>query len=307
MVLKKQWWWDWLLLFADPQDEQLKLENECMKHERNLKILENKLKNHEDNIQAMKSDLAQREEELQVTTAVLKLSVNWSHTFEAILTTLCLIPHTQLFHVSYAKLAVSKLTHREDLPPPEHRGVFSQMSPDSHMWWQEYVAKASEISPERQQVTGSTKSIDTEITRLKKRIKVYESSHGQHEQVVRWEVVCDSSLHDRVTVIFLKSDKNVSLPLRGSAHPSGFLLRTDSLSLLSKSIQSARWPSLNHLLALFWKKTNWGDAVFCPLSSLGSTPRPSRCTDRKPTKWEICAGSSIDSTTSCQTGRTDTK
>lgn len=47
------------------------------------------------------------------------------------------------------------------------------------------MAKASEISPERQQVTGSTKSIDTEITRLKKRIKVYESSHGQHEQVVR--------------------------------------------------------------------------------------------------------------------------
>ncbi|XP_036981226.1 structural maintenance of chromosomes protein 6 isoform X2 [Acanthopagrus latus] len=96
------------------RDEQMKLETECMKHERNLKILENKLKSHEDNIQAMKSDLTQREEELQ-----------------------------------------------------------------------EYVAKASEISPERQQVTGSTKSIDTEITRLKKKLKVYESSHGQHEQVVR--------------------------------------------------------------------------------------------------------------------------
>lgn len=65
-----------MLLFADPQDEQLKLENECMKHERNLKILENKLKSHEDNIQAMKSDLAQREDELQVTTAVLNVSVN---------------------------------------------------------------------------------------------------------------------------------------------------------------------------------------------------------------------------------------
>uniref|UniRef100_A0AAQ5XFB7 Structural maintenance of chromosomes protein 6 n=1 Tax=Amphiprion ocellaris TaxID=80972 RepID=A0AAQ5XFB7_AMPOC len=36
--------------------------------------------------------------------------------------------------------------------------------------------------PERQQVTSSTKSIDTEITRLKRKIKVYESSHGEHEQ-----------------------------------------------------------------------------------------------------------------------------
>ncbi|XP_044022081.1 structural maintenance of chromosomes protein 6 isoform X2 [Siniperca chuatsi] len=96
------------------KDEQMKLEAECAKHERNLKILENKLKAHEDNIQAMKSDLAQREEELQ-----------------------------------------------------------------------EYVAKATEISPERQQVTGSTKSIDAEITRLKKKIKVFESSHGEQEQVVR--------------------------------------------------------------------------------------------------------------------------
>uniref|UniRef100_A0A3B5AVH8 Structural maintenance of chromosomes protein 6 n=1 Tax=Stegastes partitus TaxID=144197 RepID=A0A3B5AVH8_9TELE len=41
----------------------------------------------------------------------------------------------------------------------------------------EYVAKATEISPERQQVSGSTKSIDTEISRLKRKIRVYESSH----------------------------------------------------------------------------------------------------------------------------------
>lgn len=101
--------------------------------------------------------------------------------------------------------------------------------------------------------------------------------------------------------------KRVSASSEVQPHPIGFLLRTDSLSLLSESIQSARRPSLNRLLALFWKKKNWGYAVFCPLSSLGSTPRPSLCTDRKPTKWEICAGSSIDSTTSCQTGRTDTK
>ncbi|XP_008289482.1 structural maintenance of chromosomes protein 6 [Stegastes partitus] len=50
---------------------------------------------------------------------------------------------------------------------------------------QEYVAKATEISPERQQVSGSTKSIDTEISRLKRKIRVYESSHGEQEQVVR--------------------------------------------------------------------------------------------------------------------------
>uniref|UniRef100_A0A8C9ZKJ7 Structural maintenance of chromosomes protein 6 n=1 Tax=Sander lucioperca TaxID=283035 RepID=A0A8C9ZKJ7_SANLU len=95
-------------------DEQLKLEAECAKHKRTLKILENKLKAHEDNIQAMRSDLSQREEELQ-----------------------------------------------------------------------EYVAKATEISPERQQVTRSPKSIDTEITRLQKKLKVYESNHGEHEHVVR--------------------------------------------------------------------------------------------------------------------------
>ncbi|XP_037550761.1 structural maintenance of chromosomes protein 6 [Nematolebias whitei] len=50
---------------------------------------------------------------------------------------------------------------------------------------QEYVAKASQISPERQSDACSTKSIDTEITRLKKKLKVHESSHGEHEQVVR--------------------------------------------------------------------------------------------------------------------------
>lgn len=50
---------------------------------------------------------------------------------------------------------------------------------------QEYVAKASEICPERQQVNGSPKSIDVEITRLKKKLKVYESNYGEHETVVR--------------------------------------------------------------------------------------------------------------------------
>ncbi|KAM9354821.1 structural maintenance of chromosomes protein 6 [Pholidichthys leucotaenia] len=50
---------------------------------------------------------------------------------------------------------------------------------------QEYVAKATEICPERQQVTGSTKNIDTEITRLKRKIKVYESTYGEQEKVVR--------------------------------------------------------------------------------------------------------------------------
>ncbi|KAM6968642.1 structural maintenance of chromosomes protein 6 [Tautogolabrus adspersus] len=50
---------------------------------------------------------------------------------------------------------------------------------------QEYVAKASEISPERQQVTASTKSIDRRITQLKEKIKVLESSHGDREKVVR--------------------------------------------------------------------------------------------------------------------------
>ncbi|XP_053192059.1 structural maintenance of chromosomes protein 6 [Scomber japonicus] len=50
---------------------------------------------------------------------------------------------------------------------------------------QEYVAKATKISPERQQVTSSTKRIDAEISRLKKRLKIYESCYGEQEQVVR--------------------------------------------------------------------------------------------------------------------------
>ncbi|CAB1331281.1 unnamed protein product [Coregonus sp. 'balchen'] len=49
----------------------------------------------------------------------------------------------------------------------------------------EFVAKAKEISPERQQVDRSAKRIDVEITRLRKKISVQESSHGDDEQVVR--------------------------------------------------------------------------------------------------------------------------
>lgn len=87
---------------------------ECVKFERNLKMLENKLKNHEENIQEMKSELAQREEELQ-----------------------------------------------------------------------DFVSKALEICPERPQVKSSARTIDLEITRLQKKLMIYESSHGDQETVVR--------------------------------------------------------------------------------------------------------------------------
>ncbi|TNN78243.1 Structural maintenance of chromosomes protein 6 [Liparis tanakae] len=50
---------------------------------------------------------------------------------------------------------------------------------------QEYVAKATEISPERQQATRSARSIDIEITRMKKTIEVHEENHGEQKQVVR--------------------------------------------------------------------------------------------------------------------------
>lgn len=53
------------------QDEQLKLETECLKHERNLKLLEKKLKGHEGNIQAMKSVLSGKEQDLQVKRTLL--------------------------------------------------------------------------------------------------------------------------------------------------------------------------------------------------------------------------------------------
>ncbi|KAK7904232.1 hypothetical protein WMY93_016839 [Mugilogobius chulae] len=49
----------------------------------------------------------------------------------------------------------------------------------------DYVVKASEICPERQQSKSSAKSIDLEITRLRKKLKIYESTHGEPEAVVR--------------------------------------------------------------------------------------------------------------------------
>lgn len=61
----------------------------------------------------------------------------------------------------------------------------------------EYVAKAKEISPERQDVNRSAKSIDTEITRLKKRISQQESSHGDHEQIVREYAEALSNYRDK--------------------------------------------------------------------------------------------------------------
>lgn len=53
------------------QDEQLKLETECLKHERNLKLLEKKLKGYEGNIQAMRSVLSGKEQDLQVKRTLL--------------------------------------------------------------------------------------------------------------------------------------------------------------------------------------------------------------------------------------------
>uniref|UniRef100_A0A668AAD1 Structural maintenance of chromosomes 6 n=1 Tax=Myripristis murdjan TaxID=586833 RepID=A0A668AAD1_9TELE len=60
--------------------------------------------------------------------------------------------------------------------------LISEMLTTVYTLLQESVAKASEISPERQQVDRSAKSIDTEITRLKKRISVQESTHGDQEE-----------------------------------------------------------------------------------------------------------------------------
>uniref|UniRef100_A0A3B3E1R5 Structural maintenance of chromosomes protein 6 n=2 Tax=Oryzias melastigma TaxID=30732 RepID=A0A3B3E1R5_ORYME len=50
---------------------------------------------------------------------------------------------------------------------------------------QEHVQKATAISPERQSGSCSAKTIDAEITRLKTKIQVYQSSHGDPEQLVR--------------------------------------------------------------------------------------------------------------------------
>ncbi|RVE57610.1 hypothetical protein OJAV_G00218000 [Oryzias javanicus] len=50
---------------------------------------------------------------------------------------------------------------------------------------QEHVQKATAISPERQSGSCSAKTIDAQITCLKKKIQVYQSSHGDPEHLVR--------------------------------------------------------------------------------------------------------------------------
>lgn len=59
------------------------------------------------------------------------------------------------------------------------------------------VAKASDICPERVEVTRSARSIDSEITRLRRRISAQESSHGDPEQVVRQYAEALSNYKDK--------------------------------------------------------------------------------------------------------------
>ncbi|XP_012677888.1 structural maintenance of chromosomes protein 6 [Clupea harengus] len=50
---------------------------------------------------------------------------------------------------------------------------------------EEFIEKAKQISPVRQSVDRSTKSLDTEITRLRQKITAQERSHGDKEKVMR--------------------------------------------------------------------------------------------------------------------------
>ncbi|KAL2098864.1 hypothetical protein ACEWY4_005344 [Coilia grayii] len=50
---------------------------------------------------------------------------------------------------------------------------------------QEFIEKAKKICPERQSADRSTKSLDTEITRLRQKITAQEQSHGDKEKVIR--------------------------------------------------------------------------------------------------------------------------
>uniref|UniRef100_A0A8C1FWX9 Structural maintenance of chromosomes protein 6 n=1 Tax=Cyprinus carpio TaxID=7962 RepID=A0A8C1FWX9_CYPCA len=70
---------------------------------------------------------------------------------------------------------------------------------------QDCEAKAKEICPVRQQVDQSARCIDAEITRLRQKISAEESSHGDKEQVIRYEQLCfQKSLPDSIGTPVLK-------------------------------------------------------------------------------------------------------
>ncbi|KAM6961221.1 structural maintenance of chromosomes protein 6 [Aplochiton taeniatus] len=61
----------------------------------------------------------------------------------------------------------------------------------------ESVAKASEICPERLEVNRSAKSMDSELSRLRRRVSVQESNHGDPELVVRQYAEALSNYRDK--------------------------------------------------------------------------------------------------------------
>uniref|UniRef100_A0A9J7Z0Y2 Structural maintenance of chromosomes protein 6 n=1 Tax=Cyprinus carpio carpio TaxID=630221 RepID=A0A9J7Z0Y2_CYPCA len=70
---------------------------------------------------------------------------------------------------------------------------------------QDCEAKAKEICPVRQQVDQSARCIDAEITRLRQKISAEESSHGDKEQVIRYEQLrFQKSLPDSIGTPVLK-------------------------------------------------------------------------------------------------------
>ncbi|XP_063764791.1 structural maintenance of chromosomes protein 6 isoform X2 [Eleginops maclovinus] len=83
--------------------------------------------------------------------------------------------HEQSLQILEKKL----MSHEENVR--EMKSVLAQTEEEL----QECVRKASEISPQRQVVSCSSRSLDTEITRLQRKIKVYESIHGEQQQVMR--------------------------------------------------------------------------------------------------------------------------
>uniref|UniRef100_A0A3B5AWY9 Structural maintenance of chromosomes protein 6 n=1 Tax=Stegastes partitus TaxID=144197 RepID=A0A3B5AWY9_9TELE len=91
----------------------------------------------------------------------------------------CLIDMRGIESILIIKVNKARRVMQQGRPPKNCREAFTaegdQVYPNRYYtsdFSMEYVAKATEISPERQQVSGSTKSIDTEISRLKRKIRV---------------------------------------------------------------------------------------------------------------------------------------
>ncbi|RXN29322.1 structural maintenance of chromosomes 6-like protein [Labeo rohita] len=153
-------------LEEDAQENEQKIESE----RRNVKEAQNELKKHEKvlmNINQKYKDVKNKMEQLLDETEQLKEEQDKAEAeCNKLDQTLKILEKKLEDHQANIQAMKDELSCREE-----------EM--------QDCEAKAKEICPVRQQVNQSPRSIDTEITRLRQKISLEESSHGDKEQVIR--------------------------------------------------------------------------------------------------------------------------